>query len=51
VRISNAAGATSVSFTLAYDPALLSITGASTALAGASVTVDFSRERARSASA
>ena len=41
MRISNAAGATSVSFTLAYDPALLSITGASTALAGASVTVDL----------
>jgi hypothetical protein len=42
VRIANAAGAGSVSFTLAYDPALLSITGVVAAVAGATATADFS---------
>jgi hypothetical protein len=42
VRIANAAGATSVSFTLAYDAALLSITGANPVLPGTSVSTDFS---------
>jgi len=41
VRIANAAGAASVSFTLAYDPSLLSITGATTTLPGASLTVNL----------
>jgi hypothetical protein len=42
VRIANGAGATAVSFTLGYNAALLDITGASTALPGASVSADFS---------
>ncbi len=41
VRIGNAAGASSVSFTLHYDPALLDITGAISNLTGVTVTTDL----------
>ncbi|MBL8335243.1 MAG: tandem-95 repeat protein, partial [Rhodoferax sp.] len=42
VRITNAALASTVEFTLAYDPSLLEITGVSAAVAGASASADFS---------
>ena len=41
VRLSNAAGVTSVSFTLDYDPALLSISAVTGAVAGATVSSDL----------
>jgi hypothetical protein len=42
LRISNGIGVNTVSFTLHYDPSLLTISGASSALAGASVVTDMS---------
>jgi hypothetical protein len=42
VRVSNAAGATSIGFTLDYDPALLRIDGVELAVSGATLVADFS---------
>jgi hypothetical protein len=42
INIGNASGVTSVSFTLSYDPTLLTISASSTSLAGATLTVNTS---------